>query len=780
MKKTYQELEKEIEALRTTNNLIENSSVIRIIWKAFSEWRVEFVTENIKDVFGYSAKEFLTASVKYSDIIHKDDFQTIKGEILDKGSDGSSFIEHKPYRIIAKDGSVKWLKDITSIHRNNGGEITHYEGIIIDITEQVEAEEAEEAISDNELRWQFAIEGNSDGLWDWNILTDEVYYSSQWKKMLGFSGDEIKGDLYEWDSRVHPDDKQKALEDINRHLRGETDFYENEHRLLCKDNTYKWILDRGKVITFSKDNKPIRIIGTLSDITKRKKAEQDLRDNEKKFRTLVDNMSDLVFMVDSDMRIITINETARTLVNRKIEDIVGKRVSDLFPARISKDYIEKLREAFVIKKQIKADSELEIGITKLYISTELNPIFDKKGKMIAVMGVSRDITERKVAEQTLLKSEARLIESNKTKDKFFAIIAHDLRSPFNSMLGFSDLLYNNFYEYNIEKQKKMIDILHNSINSTYKLLDNLLLWSQSQRGIIELSKEQFNLKQLFIDTTNLLQQSVDDKDITLAVTIPVEINIVVDKQMFATIIRNLITNAIKYTPRNGLIDVNAAIQIENKEEYIEVSVSDNGVGITSEVQTKLFDINESISTKGTENESGTGLGLVLCKDFVEMHNGKIWVESEIGKGSLFTFTIPSKLISLTENEENVVEKKDHFVFLVAEDEEINFMFLKILLSNHKLDIEIIRAVNGEDAVDICKNNSDICFVLMDLKMPVMDGFEATSLIKKFRPDLPIIAQSAYTTKKDKQKADLAGCDSFISKPISKKALKGVIDRFLVI
>jgi signal transduction histidine kinase len=247
------------------------------------------------------------------------------------------------------------------------------------------------------------------------------------------------------------------------------------------------------------------------------------------------------------------------------------------------------------------------------------------------------------AEISLQKSEAKLKEAVTAKDKFFSILAHDLRAPFNSMLAFSEILNKQFDQYDHKKQKEFIGIIYTGIQNTYKLLESILLWSRSQRGTIEFKPEKINLFLLANETCELLQHSADTKSLTLTRLIPEDFYIKADKDMLSTTIRNLLSNAIKFTPKNGKITITAQlIKDANNNPFAEIIVKDSGIGISQEVQARLFDISTQTITEGTENESGTGFGLILCKEFVEKHGGKIWVKSEIGKGSDFTFTIPLK------------------------------------------------------------------------------------------------------------------------------------------
>ncbi len=208
-------------------------------------------------------------------------------------------------------------------------------------------------------------------------------------------------------------------------------------------------------------------------------------------------------------------------------------------------------------------------------------------------------------------------------------------------MGFADLLNREFDIYSIEQKKRFISIIYEGLQNTLELLDNLLQWSLSQRGVIVFNPEKINLYLKTKETCDLLNQSAEKKSIKLINQIALNINIEADGDMLATIIRNLLSNAIKYTHKYGEITIKTfLVPDKNNIQYMGISVSDTGVGIPKEIQSKLFDVGETKSTKGTENEKGTGSGLILCKEFVEKHGGKIWVESEVGKGSIFNFTIP--------------------------------------------------------------------------------------------------------------------------------------------
>lgn len=259
----------------------------------------------------------------------------------------------------------------------------------------------------------------------------------------------------------------------------------------------------------------------------------------------------------------------------------------------------------------------------------------KKRKSIELQNLVDEKTER------LLGMNIALKEINTKKDRFFSIMSHDLRGPFSAILGFSSMLHDEFDDLKIDEQKKFITKINSGLQNTYKLLEDLLSWSYAQSGSIEFNPKRENISIITKEIIEVLGFSAEQKSITIINRVPDLIFVTADKNMISTIIRNLINNAIKFTPRKGVIEIDLE-ELSNKsnKECLAFSVKDNGVGMPYETQKKLFEIGEVISTNGTDNESGTGLGLILCKEFVDKHKGKIWVEGEVNRGSKFVFTLP--------------------------------------------------------------------------------------------------------------------------------------------
>ena len=320
--------------------------------------------------------------------------------------------------------------------------------------------------------------------------------------------------------------------------------------------------------------------------------------------------------------------------------------------------IKKIAE---IESKYKYEKEIEITALKQQKKDAITAEDKRQQKIISLFFIVafvlmiliaslifRNLVQKRKANYVLEKQKEEIYnqaeelkELNATKDKFFTIIAHDLKGPFNSILGFSNILEKNYKILDDEEREKYIKYISISSTKIYKLLTNLLTWSREQTGKIKFSPEKLSLRET-IDEGILLQfESAKNKSIKLKANIETDLLVHVDKNMLSTIIRNLVSNAIKFTPKNGEISVNAKeIVKENNQKFIQVTVKDTGVGISKEMQAKIFDISKNTTTKGTENELGTGLGLILSKEFVEKHGGKIWIESEKEKGSEFIFTLP--------------------------------------------------------------------------------------------------------------------------------------------
>ena len=406
--------------------------------------------------------------------------------------------------------------------------------------------------------------------------------------------------------------------------------------------TSKW----GKEVSLSVNMTPISagsgavssLIMIAEDVSISKRAERLIQKSEEKYRMLVENSLQAMMIVQGG-RIIFANSKLEELTHYRVGDLIKKGRSWLnmviHPDDLRKS-IKNVKDALDGKVD-SAKNEYRIirkdGKTRWIeaLSSVVN-YQDQRSMLI----VAIDITDRKEAESFLIASGEKLKQANAMKDKFFSIIAHDLKNPFNSILGFSNLLFEAYDNIDDSQRKSFIKNICQSSESTFKLLQNLLDWSRTQTGNIEYNPQNIDINAIAAENMSVIKSSVYSKKIKINIEIPVGVTAFADENMIKTVVRNLLSNAIKFTNKGGSVLIKAA----SFNNEIIVSVIDSGVGISPENLSRLFRIDDQYKTKGTDDELGSGLGLILCKELVEKNNGKIWVESKIGEGSNFSFTLP--------------------------------------------------------------------------------------------------------------------------------------------
>jgi PAS domain S-box-containing protein len=373
----------------------------------------------------------------------------------------------------------------------------------------------------------------------------------------------------------------------------------------------------------------------------RKMTEEKLNQEQYLIDALLNNLPDHVYFKDLESRFIRINKAqAQFFGLNETAQAVGKTDFDFFT-------LEHAQQAYDDEQNIirtgqllsLEEKETHHNRSDTWVSTIKLPLCDLKGIIIGTFGISRDITKHKQAEEEIKLKNEQLQTINAEKDKFFSIIAHDLRSPLSAFVAATQILAEEIRTMNMEEINEITLSLRTSATNIYTLLENLLEWSRLRRGGLDFIPEKLNLKEKVNDCIDVLSESARKKEIKINVSIPDELDIYADNHMFDTVVRNLVSNAIKFTPVGGKVSVEAVC---NNDHLVEVKVRDSGIGMTPELKDKLFLLSERTSRPGTEGELSTGLGLLLCKEFIEKNDGKIWVESEVGKGSTFSFTIRGK------------------------------------------------------------------------------------------------------------------------------------------
>jgi len=359
-------------------------------------------------------------------------------------------------------------------------------------------------------------------------------------------------------------------------------------------------------------------------------ANEELR----KLSIVASETDNLIYLADRNGKIEWVNRAVAKLYGKDPQDLTGKDIFELS----THDSIDQLKRQFFSEKQTLSfeSSFARDSGNVYYFQTTLTPILDNRGEIERIIAVDSDITRQKEVEQHLITKQRELEQANATRDKFFSIISHDLKNPFNSILGLSDLLVRKGHRIEAEKVKKFHQSIYTTARHAYELLSNLLQWSRSQLNQITHYPKTFDMHELVKENLEMQRERADDKGVELISHLDENLLVYADYNMITTVVRNLLTNAIKFTGSGGIVGVGYF----DRRDFLEFYVEDSGMGIAEENIPKLFKAGETHTAEGTDQEKGTGLGLILCKDFVTQNGGDMHVSSELGKGSTFFFTLP--------------------------------------------------------------------------------------------------------------------------------------------
>lgn len=468
-----------------------------------------------------------------------------------------------------------------------------------------------------------------------NTKFEIIHCNAEFLKMFEYDYDEVKSKLiYDVITPERLIDESKLF--MKRLLNGELIKADTKRRTKTGKEIDVSLIS--KKIVLDESHSAVYII--YRDITEKKKFEEELIKEKQYLRALMDNIPDTIYFKDNKSRFTNINKAQVKLLGAKsVEDAIGKTDFDFFTPEHAKGAYED--EQKIIKTGTQLISKLEKikmsdGNYRWFLATKV-PIYDPEGEnIIGIVGISRDIHELESAKEELRETAEKLKISNASKDKFFSIIAHDLKNPFNSLLGLSEILLEDFDEMSQDQILEMIEGISEAAKSSYHLLENLLQWSRTQTGRIHYHPAEQRVEKIFKEELNGVNNLAKAKNINLVIDACENITVWADENMFKTILRNLVTNSIKFTPENGTVKVSC----RKMEDCVELIVEDTGIGMDDETIENLFKMDIFHTTTGTANETGSGIGLMICDEFVKKHGGRIKVESEIGKGSKFICVFP--------------------------------------------------------------------------------------------------------------------------------------------
>ena len=519
----------------------------------------------------------------------------------------------------------------------------------------------------------------------------------------------------------------------------------------------------------------------LQDISELRRAEEELTQSEARFRAVADSAIDSIITADDSGIIVGWNQGAIKTFGYREHEIIGQSLTMLIPDNYKDLHMagfSRIKQgglSNVIGKTVEFHGKRKNGeifpieVSMARWSTSNDQFFT---------GIIRDITLRKLAEEELLRAKEKAVESDQLKSAFLANMSHEIRTPMNAILGFSELL--NDPDLDKVNKGQFLTMINHATHQLLHIITDIVDISKIEARQEVVHQEVFNLNDLLEEIKNVFELQASQKNLKLVMNKKIPIDLVSlrsDPTKLRQILNNVIGNALKFTEQ-GTVE----IAVYNNDQQLIFSISDTGIGIDPSLHEAIFDRFRQAELGNSRKYGGTGLGLSLAKSYVEMLGGTIRVDSSPGKGSTFTFEIPwiiepAELLPNVEIKKEIgqVSWKDKTI-LVAEDEEINLFYLQTVLKS--TGVNIIIAVNGIEAVEHCKKNKDISLVLMDIKMPEMDGITATLIILSGRPNLPIIATTAYALSADREKCIEAGCIDYLPKPIKRDHLMAMMNKYL--
>ncbi len=612
------------------------------------------------------------------------------------------------------------------------------------------------------------------------------------KNIYGLLPEDVIDDFTPIFKLIYPEDSARLLSNIQYSAEHLTHF-DIEYRVQLPGQEIKCLhcksipelLADGSIIWY----------GFIMDITLRRMVEERIKNSEEKFRAIAEQTSDLISLCDANGFITYASPSSRELFRCEPEEMCGHNFVDFLDPEDVPRVVEVFHESLEQKKKM-VNLELKLKRKdKSVFFGELNGSPFSVGMEIGSLVIIRDFTERKQAEIELLKSKDQAEESDRLKSAFLANMSHEIRTPMNGILGFAELLKDPGLTG--EQQQQYISIIEKSGSRMLNIINNIVDISKIEAGLMTVDIHDSDINEQIEFIATFFKPEAEKKGIELSYRIGLptgKATIKTDREKIFAILTNLVKNAIKYTNKGSiefgykLVEtLNASspqnsVLLQKRTQVLEFYVYDTGIGIPKNRQEAVFKrfIQADIDDKMAQQ--GAGLGLAISNAYVKMLGGSMRVESEEGKGSTFYFTIPysfkpdeKEQDQITIFMDEVLKQFKKLIILIAEDDEESQLFLEIAMK--RISKKIIKAKTGLEAVEACRINKDIDLVLMDIKMPQMDGYEATRQIRQINKDVVIIAQTAYGLSDDNELALMAGCNDFISKPIKRERLLDLVQKY---
>ncbi len=641
----------------------------------------------------------------------------------------------------------------------------------------------------SEERFAMAVRGTNDGIWDWDVTENQIYYSPRFKELLGYANNELSNQYIEWETRLHPEDKARTLESLSAHLHRDLP-YDVEYRLRCKNGKYRWFRARGRAVRHP-DGTPHRMAGAITDITERKEAMRALAESEERFALAVRGTNDGIWDWNIRTHHVYFSPRWKAMIgyeDHELENVFATFESLLHPddhARVMatvKEYLEGAIDPYAVEFRFRHKD----GSYRWMLARGI-ALRDEYGRPYRMAGSHTDVTEQKESLQALAEGEEQLRlakqaaeMANRAKSEFLANMSHEIRTPMNGILGLTELLLNMHLS---PEQRSYENLVRQSAESLLTILNDILDFSKIEAGKLELDVQEFRLRDAIGDTLQSLGVRASEKKLELACHIEPDVpeTLQGDIARLRQILVNLVGNAVKFTHK-GEVVVEARVEsVSEGHVMLHFCVRDTGIGIAEEQHRKIFEAFTQAESSTTRHYGGTGLGLTICRQLVELMHGRIWVESTPGAGSSFHFTAQMGLVSPdTPRRRPSPEVLQGLHVLVVDDNATNRLILEEMLKGWRMVPTCVSS--GLAALELLGSPEGRRFklILMDVMMPGMDGSEVTRRIHLLLgSDAPrILMLSSAGNMIELAGAPHAGIARILTKPVKQSDLFDAIVRTL--
>lgn len=729
-----------------------------------SDDKIEWVNAIFSTITGYSQEELLGRDPSF-----------LRGE----GTDPSTIRRIQQYKLnprpfveeilnYRKDGVPIWLELNVSPLLNEQGGVVRWIAIQEDITER---KKMMLALESNREQLNIAQQQAKIGSWVWATEEDRIQCSDELCRLLGIHGTTSITSTRFFEA-IHPSDRDVVRKAIESGQRRQSAF-EIDHRLL---------IDRQVINVYTTgqaDTEKRCFFGTMQNISERKRLEEEMRQAEIQYRRLFENSQHMICIHDMDGTIMSINPAGAHALGYETEELIGRRIPDFIAQDVRnqyEDYIRVLQQSGANQGLLKLNNRN--GEPGIWLFNNIR-LLDVNGNPFALCS-NVNITERYHMEIELRQAKKTAEEALKIKDRFVANISHEMRTPMNSIIGFTDVLLKTSLN---TEQKEYISAVKIASETLTAVINDILDLAKIEAGKIEFNEAPYNIRQQINDVHRLLAQRAEESGLTFTWSCAENVPdyILGDELRLRQILLNLAGNAVKFTT-HGFVEMKCQIEEETENGLLlRFTISDTGVGIPQNQLNLIFDPFIQTGTDIHKKYAGTGLGLTIVKDLVELQGGDIQVKSTVGKGSVFTVLLPVRQVgtaSLQQVEEALVSIDDphKITILLVEDHPLNQQLARKLIGD--FGFQIVVASNGDEALQVLRTKS-IQLILMDLNMPVMDGYEATQLIRQqFDVTIPIIALTAHSSFGERERCLAIGMNDYLSKPFRAQDLYFKIGRFV--